>query len=432
MRRYKNGIVREIKYGKRGIAMGIKKALRAIWAVPLICALLLSSCGNDTAVTETTAAITQTPSAAETTSGTEAATETVSVTSSETETQTESETTEAAAKTETEASTTTATATEAVSSETTDKSVTTTAAPSETATTTTTTAAATTTTVTTTTSAPITTAPKAEVIIPKVKTPLADGTNVISGENGEVDYGNASEGYISAVYTGSSKAVKLRIKQGGTQYDHNLDPGGKREFFPLMGSGSYTVKMYEQVSGKNYAEILSGDFDAAVKSDTSTYLYPNKYVSYKDGSECVKKAAEVCAGKSGDAEKIGAVFLWISDNITYDKNLAATVQSGYVPDPDSTLAAGKGICFDYASLFAAMCRSQSIPARLVIGYAEPDIYHAWNEVYTEETGWITPELFLKKKGYNIADATFYAGNSDKEKIAGYISDEGNYSAMYRY
>ncbi|MDE5993245.1 MAG: transglutaminase domain-containing protein, partial [Oscillospiraceae bacterium] len=68
----------------------------------------------------------------------------------------------------------------------------------------------------------------------------------------------------------------------------------------------------------------------------------------------------------------------------------------------------------------------------VIGYAEPNIYHAWNEVYTEETGWITPELFLKKKGYNLTDATFYASNSDKEKIAGYISDDKNYAAMYRY
>lgn len=278
----------------------------------------------------------------------------------------------------------------------------------------------------------ITTVSAAKVVIPEIKTPLASGVSVITAENGEADFGNASEGYISAVYTGSSKSVKLRIKCGDTQYDHDLDPGGKREFFPLMGSGSYTVKMYEQVSGKKYAEILSGDFEAAVKSETVTYLYPNKYVNYGNGSECVKKAAEVCAGKSGGVEKIAAIFDWIADNISYDKSLAATVQSGYVPDPDRTLAAGKGICFDYASLFAAMCRSQSIPARLVIGYAEPDIYHAWNEVYIEETGWITPELFLKKKGYNIADATFYAGNSDKEKIAGYISDEGNYSAMYRY
>ena len=79
-----------------------------------------------------------------------------------------------------------------------------------------------------------------------------------------------------------------------------------------------------------------------------------------------------------------------------------------------------------------MARSQGIPTRLVIGYASPDIYHAWNEVYTEETGWITPELLLAKKGYNLVDSTFYAGAADKSAIAEYISNGGNYSAIYRY
>ncbi len=278
----------------------------------------------------------------------------------------------------------------------------------------------------------ITTVSAAKVVIPEVKTPLASGTDVLTAETAEVDFGNAADGYISAVYKGKSAQAKLRVKCGDLQYDHDLAVSGTREFFPLMGSGSYTVKIYEQVSGKNYAEILSGSFEVSVKSETLTYLYPNKYVNFGNGSDCVKKAAEVCAGVGNDVDRIAAIFEYIADNISYDKELAATVKSGYIPNPDKTLAAGKGICFDYASLFAAMCRSQGIPARLVIGYAEPNIYHAWNEVYTEETGWITPELFLKKKGYNIADATFYAGNSDKEKIAGYISDEGNYSAMYRY
>ncbi len=405
--------------------------------IPLLCALLLSACENDGNVGEASASITETVS--------ESVTETVSESTAETTEITEtSAVSEASEKTETEADS--PTVTEASESETASETASETESTqsSETETTSETSAEAASETTKATPSATVTEAvtttaavtepppPKAEIIIPEVKIPLADGVSVISGENSEVDYGNASDGYISAVYKGSSGAVKLRIKCGDTQYDHNLDPSGKREFFPLMGSGSCTVKMYEQVSGKNYREILSGDFDASIKNETSTYLYPNKYVNYGGGSECVKKAAEVCAGKSGDAEKIGAVFSWITENISYDKTLAATVQSGYVPDPDRTLAAGKGICFDYASLFAAMCRSQSIPTRLVIGYAEPNIYHAWNEVYTEETGWITPELFLKKKGYNIADATFYAGNSDKEKIAGYISDDGNYSAMYRY
>lgn len=272
--------------------------------------------------------------------------------------------------------------------------------------------------------------PKAEVVIPKINMPKT-GDKVISGDNAEADYSYAAEGYISAMYSGSASAAKVKITCGDIRYDHDLTPG-KREFFPLMGSGTYSVQIYEQLSGDKFALLAEGNFEANISSNVSTYLYPNKYVDYDSNSQCVKKAAEVCAGITDDVEKIAEIFNYVTENISYDKNLAATVQSGYVPYPDNTLSKGKGICFDYTSLFAAMCRSQGIPARLVIGYAEPKIYHAWNEVYTEETGWITPELFLKKKGYNIADATFYSSNSDKEKISAYISDDGNYSAVYRY
>lgn len=276
--------------------------------------------------------------------------------------------------------------------------------------------------------------PKAEVVIPKINMPQT-GEKVISGDNAEADYSFASEGYISAMYSGSASAAKLRITCGEIRYDHDLIPG-KREFFPLMGSGSYDVKIYEQFSGNKFALLAEGTFEANISNSVSTYLYPNKYVDFDGNSACVKKAAEVCAGITDDVEKIAEIFNYVTENISYDKTLAESVRAGdvtkYVPYPDNTLSKCTGICFDYTSLFAAMCRSQGIPTRLVIGYAEPKIYHAWNEVYTEETGWITPELFLKKKGYNIADATFYAGNSDKEKIAAYISDEGNYSALYRY
>ncbi len=292
------------------------------------------------------------------------------------------------------------------------------------------------------TSAAETTAAKtekpAEIIIPDVKVPLASGVSVFSEEKAELDYSNAADGYVSVLYSGSSAQAKLRITNGSVQYDHDISADGTRDFIPLMGSGSYTVKVYEHVSGKNFAPVLSGEFNVSMKNENDTFLYPNKYVSFGKDSDCVRKAAELCAGKSGDVEKIAAVFTYISENISYDKQLAATVNTtskggnAYIPDPDRTLSSGKGICFDYASLFAAMCRSGGIPARLVIGYADPNIYHAWNEVYTEETGWITPELFLKKKGYNIADATFYAGNSDKKKISEYISDDGNYAAVYRY
>ena len=280
------------------------------------------------------------------------------------------------------------------------------------------------------TTVPAAEGPPAEIKVSAVSSPC---TLAEKAETAFIDYSNASDGYISAAYSGASARAKLRIVCGGVTCDHDLSVTGEAEYFPLMqGSGDYRIQIFEQYDGKMYMCVLDLSVTLNVSDEVKMYLYPNRYSMFDESSRCVKKSAEVCGGANDDIEKITAVFAFITDNITYDYDFAATVQSGYIPDPDKVLAAGKGICFDYASLFAAMCRSQGIPTRLVIGYAEKDIYHAWNEVYTEETGWITPELLLKNKGYNIVDATFYAGAEDKEYIAAYISDSGNYSSVYRY
>ena len=54
---------------------------------------------------------------------------------------------------------------------------------------------------------------------------------------------------------------------------------------------------------------------------------------------------------------------------------------GYIPNPDSTLEEGAGICYDFAALTASMLRSANIHAKLVKGYSTyTPVYHAWNEV----------------------------------------------------
>ena len=271
-----------------------------------------------------------------------------------------------------------------------------------------------------------------EIVIPDVKTVSAPGKEAVDSGTALIDYSNAKLGYIAASYSGSSARAKLRIQCGGVTNDHDLAADGTTEYFPLWGSGEYTVGVYEQIEGKSYGVAADVQFSVSISDDVQMYLYPNKYVEFDKKSDSVYKAAEVTAGKEGTIEKLAAIFEYITDNITYDYDLAATVRSGYIPDPDSVMKKRSGICFDYASLFAAMSRSQGIPTRLVIGYASPDIYHAWNEVYTKETGWISAELLLDIKGYNLVDATFYAGASDKAAMADYISDDANYSAVYRY
>ena len=271
------------------------------------------------------------------------------------------------------------------------------------------------------------------VVIPEVRVPLSPGISTAENDKVRVDYSNSADGYISVRWNETGKRVKLRITSGGSTYDHDVPTGGVTEYYPLScGSGSYTVQIYEQTDGDRYAKVLEQEFTAEIRSETSPFLYPNRYVAFSQNSACVEKAAQLCAGRSGTIEKTAAIFGWVTDNVSYDRELAATVKSGYVPDPDSVLKKKTGICYDYASLMAAMLRSQGIPSRLVVGYAKESIYHAWNEVWTEQTGWITPELLLSRNGYNIVDATFYAGSADKAKIADYISDSGNYSALYYY
>lgn len=271
------------------------------------------------------------------------------------------------------------------------------------------------------------------VVIPEVRVPLSPGTSTAENDKVRVDYSNSADGYISVRWNETGKRVKLRVTSGGSTYDHDVPTGGVTEYYPLScGSGNYTVQIYEQTDGDRYAKVLEQEFTAEIRSETSPFLYPNRYVAFSQNSACVEKAAQLCAGRSGTIEKTAAIFGWVTDNVSYDRELAATVKSGYVPDPDSVLKKKTGICYDYASLMAAMLRSQGIPSRLVVGYAKESIYHAWNEVWTEQTGWITPELLLSRNGYNIVDATFYAGSADKAKIADYISDSGNYSALYYY
>ncbi len=282
------------------------------------------------------------------------------------------------------------------------------------------------------TTATTTAATPAPVVIPEVRTVSSPGTEVFTCGSGSIDYSNAAEGYISVTYTGGSDSAKLRMICGKQTYDHDIALG-KADYFPLScGSGSYTLQLYEHAEGKMYSLLIDKTVKLNVASETEMFLLPNHYVKFDKGSAAVAKSAELCAGKSGTVEKLAAVFTWLTDNVTYDKELAKTVRSGYCPDPDRTLAAKKGICFDYASLLCAMMRAQGVPTRLAVGYAATDIYHAWNEVYTEETGWITPQLLLKSKGYNIVDATFYASAADKDKISDYISNAGNYSAIYYY
>ena len=126
-------------------------------------------------------------------------------------------------------------------------------------------------------------------------------------------------------------------------------------------------------------------------------------------------------------DALQAVYNYVVQNLTYDYDLADTVDSGYIPDVDSTLKSGKGICFDYAALMTAMLRSSGIPTRLDIGYAT-NIYHAWISTYLDEQGWVDNVIKFDGKNWTMMDPTFAAGGG--EGIQDFITDSSNYNIEY--
>ena len=98
---------------------------------------------------------------------------------------------------------------------------------------------------------------------------------------------------------------------------------------------------------------------------------------------------------------------------------------------DDTLKTGKGICFDYAALVAAMLRAQNIPTKLVVGTVSPgDLSHAWNLVYTKERGWIAIKIYFSGGEWKLMDATF--GANMGQGIEDYIGDCSQYTQLRVY
>ena len=177
--------------------------------------------------------------------------------------------------------------------------------------------------------------------------------------------------------------------------------------------------------------MTSVSMSVKLTDEFAPFLRPNQYVDYKEGSETVKKAAELTKDLTDPLQKVEAIYKFVVSSLKYDKLKAATVKSGYLPVLDDVLAAKKGICFDYASLMAGMLRSQGIPCKLIVGYAG-EAYHAWINVWTEDTGWINGVIFFDGSSWHHMDPTFASSGNESEAIMKYIGDGSNYTAKYIY
>jgi transglutaminase-like putative cysteine protease len=265
-----------------------------------------------------------------------------------------------------------------------------------------------------------------------VRTPVASGTTTYNQAKTTIDASNISQGYVMVKYQGSREKIKVQISKGSTTYTYNLNAEDRYEVFPLSeGNGTYSIKVFENLNGNQYAQVASQDINASMSDPYAPFLYPNQYINFNSSSACVAKAGQLAAGASDDLAIVSSIFDYVVNNTAYDYAKANSVQSGYLPNPDSTLASHTGICFDYASLMVAMLRSQNIPTKLVIGYTG-DIYHAWASVYIRGQGWLDNAIYFDGQNWSLADPTFMSTGANSDEAKAYVGNAANYQAKYSY
>jgi len=266
-----------------------------------------------------------------------------------------------------------------------------------------------------------------------IPVPTAPGTAVARNAKAIIDYSNARDGYVMVKFQQrTSKQLRVIIQgPSGASYTYILRPGDF-EVFPLSdGSGSYTISVFEQVRGTQYAVANTATIAVRLADQFAPFLTPNQYVNFNKDSLVVQKAAELTSDASGLMNKISAIYNFIIKNFTYDKELARTVKSGYLPNVDEVLRRREGICFDYAAVMTAMLRSLGIPCKLVVGYAG-SVYHAWINAYSHETGWINQVIFFDGRSWTLMDPTFASSANQSAEIMRFIGDGNNYRAKFFY
>ena len=137
--------------------------------------------------------------------------------------------------------------------------------------------------------------------------------------------------------------------RGEGKYVYNLDEGGKVDTYPLqMGNGTYKISVLENTKADKFRLVKCTEVELNMEKIEEVYLNSIQNIDWQESSMAVK---------------------------------------AYLPDIDKIVEEKTGICYDFASLYAVLLRSQGIPVKLVKGYtSNAKGYHAWNEVYDEETG----------------------------------------------
>ncbi len=140
------------------------------------------------------------------------------------------------------------------------------------------------------------------------------------------------------------------------------------------------------------------------------YLLPSRYC---ESERFGQMATTITEGQLLGYNQVAAITSWVRKTIRYEYEHSDLPVSAV-----EVHARQWGVCRDFSHLAITLCRSLSIPARMVVGYLyglQPMDMHAWFEVYLAG-GWYTFDATQRKAkggyvvlgyGRDAADVAIY-------------------------
>lgn len=185
------------------------------------------------------------------------------------------------------------------------------------------------------------------------------------------------------------------------------------ESSPLYQQGA--KKVIEPLSGTLIKERLPVITQAAKNELTGMMHRRYEVIDRSIPKDIEGAASKVTENAATDEEKAKALYQWVGTRVGYDYGKVEDYEQRGIwneQTPQDTFQTMKGVCIDYARLYAVMARSEGLDVKVItgLGYNGQGGYgaHAWNEVYLSETDeWVPLDPTWANSGNWFNPSNFY-------------------------
>ena len=216
---------------------------------------------------------------------------------------------------------------------------------------------------------------------------------------------DSAKGVLDICVSGAKNDISLGLYNGDNNYNYRLKSGEKAAIPLNMGDGEYALKVRIYLEETLMEVLWKTTLTVNLECEQAPYLSPSKIVNWTDDMPLTEMAKSIAA--ENDPRKAALdICRFISLRYSYDTS-GVVPPVGYIPELAAVYEKNTGICYDYAALYAAMCRSVGIPVKLIMGYSSyfpKDAYHAWCRVYIDGEWLLVDPVYNMARGGAFLDA----------------------------